>query len=64
MERVNKDIAGFIPKIEKYLETGAIKPMEYEIIEGANFEPVFKGLEAFNNRKANDKKLLVRVAEE
>jgi len=64
IERVNKDIAGFIPEIEKFLETGAIKPMEYEIIEGTNFEPVFKGLEVFNNRKSNDKKLLVRVMEE
>lgn len=64
MERVNKDIAGFIPKIEKYLETGAIKPMGYEIIEGTNFEPVFKGLDAFNDRKSNDKKFLVRLAEE
>lgn len=64
IERVNKDIAGFIPKIEKFLESGAIKPMEWDIIEGTNFEAVFKGLEAFNTRKSDGKKLVVRIAEE
>jgi hypothetical protein len=64
IEKINRDITGFIPELEKYLESGALKPMEYEIIEGINFDPVMKGLEAFNTRKSDGKKLVVRIAEE
>jgi hypothetical protein len=64
MEKVNKDIASFIPKLEKLLESGALKPMEYEFIDGANFEPVLKGLDLFSTRKSDGKKIVVRVAQE
>jgi hypothetical protein len=63
-EKVNKEIAGFIPKLEKLLESGALKPMEYDLIEGADFEPVLKGLEAFSTKKSDGKKLVVRIAAE
>jgi len=62
MEKVNNDIAGFIPVLEKYFESGALKPMDYDFIEGTNFEPVLQGLEAFKTKTSGEKKLLVRIA--
>jgi len=62
--RTNADIAALIPQLEKYIESGNLKPMDYDILEGADFEPVLRGLDAFGSRKSEGKKLVVRVATE
>jgi len=64
VDKINKDILRFIPQVEKLLESGALKPMEYDFIEGNDFDPVLKGLEAFQTRKSDGKKLVVRIAKE
>lgn len=63
-DSVNKDMENFIPKLEKLLESGALRPMEYEQVGETGVEEVLKGLEAFNTRKSDGKKLLVRVGAE
>ncbi|KAF4626707.1 hypothetical protein G7Y89_g11455 [Cudoniella acicularis] len=59
---VNNDIAAMIPKLETFLESGEIKPMEYEQIGDVGVGDVLKGLEAFNVRKTDGKKLVVRLS--
>jgi hypothetical protein len=62
--QVNKDIAAFIPFLERYLESGNIKPLAYVVANDgkAGFESVLKGLEEFNTKKSDGKKLVVRVS--
>jgi hypothetical protein len=62
-EEVNEDIAAFIPALEKYLEGGLLKPMEYEVVADG-FDGVLKGLEIFNAGRAGGKKVLVRLQAE
>jgi len=64
IEKTNREIASFIPTLEQLLGSGALKPMEYEFIEGVNFEPVLKGLELLSSRKSDGKKVVVRIAKE
>ena len=40
---INNDIANIISKLEKCLQKGYIKPMEYDIVEGVGAETVLKG---------------------
>ena len=61
---VTATIAGFIPQLEKLLESGQLKPMEYETIGDVGFKEVLKALDVYNNRKGSTKKILVKVAEE
>ena len=44
---VNGDIASFIPKLEKLIEEGLIKAMEYEKVGGVGVGEILKGLEVF-----------------
>ena len=62
-DNVNKDIAAFIPHLEKYLESGQLKPIEYDVVADG-FDGVLKGLEIFNTGKAAGKKVLVRLEAE
>lgn len=59
---VNQNIESFIPKLEKYLGEGLLKPMEYDIVGDVGVEEVLKGLDAFRSRKGGEKKVLVRLA--
>jgi hypothetical protein len=61
-EMVNKDMAAFIPKLEELFTSGALKPMEYEQIGEVGVAEVVKGLEAFNTRKSDGKKVVVRLS--
>lgn len=63
-ERVNKDIASFIPVLEKFLENGEIKPLDYVSANGGKvgFESVLKGLEEFNTKKSGVKKIVARLS--
>lgn len=58
----NAHIAALVAKLEKYVEKGALKPMEYEMVEGKGFESVLEGLKIFGGRKVDGKKLVVRVS--
>ncbi|KUJ17782.1 GroES-like protein [Mollisia scopiformis] len=62
--QVDRDIEGFIPKLEKYLCERLLKPMGYEIVGDVGVAEVLKGLDAFNARKGGEKKVLVRLAAE
>ncbi len=59
----NAEIIHYVPKLEKCLENGDIKPMEYKVVEGTSVESVLKGIDEFNTRKSTWKKFVVRVAE-
>lgn len=61
---VTAAIAAFIPQLESLLESGQLKPMEYETIGEVGFKGVLEALDAYNNRKGSTKKIVVRVAEE
>ncbi|RDL38343.1 GroES-like protein [Venustampulla echinocandica] len=61
-ETVNKDIETYIPKLEQFLESGVVKPNEYEQVGDIGVEEVLKGLGAFKTRKNDGKKLVVRVS--
>lgn len=63
-KKVNDDIASFIPKIEMYLESGQLKPMQYEVVEGNGFVAVLKGLEIFSTRQSDGKKVVVNIEAE
>lgn len=62
--QVNRDIAAFIPKLEKWLESGQIKPPAYVAAsEGkVGFDSVLKALEEFNTKKSDGRKLIARVS--
>jgi hypothetical protein len=62
--KVTSEIAAFIPQVEKLLESGQLKPMEYDVVGDVGFKEVLKALDAYNNRKGSVKKIVVRVAEE
>jgi len=62
--KVTAEIAAFIPQLEKLLESGQLKPMEYDVVGDVGFKEVLKALDAYNNRKGSVKKIVVRVAEE
>jgi hypothetical protein len=62
--KVTAEIAAFIPQIEKLLESGQLKPMEYDVVGDVGFKEVLKALDAYNNRKGSVKKIVVRVAKE
>jgi hypothetical protein len=62
--KVTSEIAAFIPHVEKLLESGQLKPMEYDVVGDVGFKEVLKALDAYNNRKGSVKKIVVRVAEE
>lgn len=63
-EKVNEDITSFIPVLEKFLESGEIKPLDYVSANGGKvgFESVLKGLEEFNAKKSGVKKIVVRLS--
>lgn len=63
-DSVNKDMESFIPELEKLLEAGTLKPIEHEQVGSTGVEGILEGLEAFNTRKSDGKKLLVRVGAE
>jgi hypothetical protein len=63
-DTVNNDIKAFIPEFEKLLESGKVKPMKYEQIGDVGVPEILKGLEAFNTRKSDGAKLVVKVAAE
>ena len=59
---VNTNIARMIPELEKWIESGELEPMEYKLVDGVGFGPVLKGLEGFQGRKSDGKKLVIRIA--
>lgn len=61
--QVNRDIAAFIPKLEKWLESGQIKPPAYVTAnEGkVGLDSVLKALEDFNTKKSDGRKLIAKV---
>lgn len=61
-EKINKDIADMIPKLETYLKAGQLKSLDYVQVGDVGVGEVLKALEAFNNHKSG-KKLVVRLAE-
>lgn len=61
---INDDIANVIPKLEKCLQKGYIKPMEYDLVEGVGVETVLKGIEIFKVQKSGVKKVVVKFAQE
>ncbi len=63
-EGVNKSIMYLIPILETWLESGKLKPMEYELVEGVGVDKVLKALEIFEARKRGDKKVVVRLADD
>jgi hypothetical protein len=62
--QVNRDITAFIPVLEKCLESGEIKPLAYVTANGGKvgFESVLKGVEEFNTKKSDGRKLTARVS--
>jgi hypothetical protein len=60
---VNREISSFIPELEKFLENGQLKPMQYEVVGDVGMNEVLKGLDAFQNKKGSEKKIVVRLAE-
>jgi hypothetical protein len=63
-KQVTSEIAAFIPQLEKFLSSGLLKPIEYEVFGDVGVKEVLKGLDAFNGKKGGGKKIVVRVAEE
>ncbi|KAH8590986.1 chaperonin 10-like protein [Bisporella sp. PMI_857] len=61
IDQVNENITALIPELEKSIENGDLKPMEYEFLDGIDLEPILKGLDGFQNRKSDGRKLVVRV---
>jgi hypothetical protein len=63
-DQVDKDIASLIPVLENFLESGEIKPLDYVLANDGKvgFDSVLKGLEEFNTKKSDGKKLVVRVS--
>ena len=61
--QVNKDMTAFIPVLEKFLESGEIKPLAYVLANDGKigFESVLKGLKEFSTKKSDGRKLIARV---
>jgi hypothetical protein len=62
IKEVNDDMISYIPKLEQYFKSGALKPMAWEQLGGVGVEAVLEGLEAFKTRKSDGKKIVVRLA--
>ena len=62
-EKINRDIAALIVKLEPFLEAGQLKPLEYVKVGDVGVAEILKGIEAFTTHKSG-KKLIVKVAEE
>lgn len=60
---VTAQLASWIPDLEKHIVNGAIKPLEYQIVEGKGWEAVIKAAEIFDKGGA-EKKLVVRIQDE
>jgi hypothetical protein len=54
----NKALKSYIPKLEKLLEKGELKPNEYETA-GTGLDGVVKGIGAMNEGKGGGKKIIV-----
>jgi hypothetical protein len=63
-QQVTSEIAALIPHLEKFLSSGLLKPMEYEVVGDVGVKEVLKGLDVFSGRKGGTKKIVVRLAEE
>jgi len=61
---VTAAIATFIPQLEKLLESGQLKPMEYEVVGDVGIKEVLKALDFYQKKKGSTKKIVVKVAEE
>jgi hypothetical protein len=57
---VNSAVASFIPKLEKLLESGTLKPLDY-FVAGEGFEGVLEGLKVLNEGGGKGKKIVVRL---
>ncbi|KAH8797733.1 chaperonin 10-like protein [Xylogone sp. PMI_703] len=56
----NTETIKFIPKLEKLLATGALKPLEYVNV-GGGFEGIFEGLTALGEGRGRGRKIVVRL---
>lgn len=62
-EEVNGEVEKFIPKLEKLLANGHLKPMDYQCA-GVGFGGVSEGIQAMNSGKGGGKKIVVRLQDE
>jgi len=60
---VANEIAGFIPKLEALLASGAVKPMKYHIA-GHGFESIAEAVKVFESGSLSGTKCIVKVQDE
>lgn len=60
-QRLNLTITKLIPLMHRLLETGAVKPAEYEVIGSGGFESVAEAWAYQGSGKAGNKKVLVKL---
>jgi hypothetical protein len=61
--KVTAQLASWIPDLEKHIANGAIKPLEYQLVDGKGWEAVIRAADTFENGGA-ERKLVVRVQDE
>ncbi|KFY55512.1 hypothetical protein V496_06974 [Pseudogymnoascus sp. VKM F-4515 (FW-2607)] len=62
-ERINGDIAGMIPELERFVGDGRLKPLGYVRVGEVGVGQILKALKAFSEHRSG-KKMVVRLAEE
>jgi hypothetical protein len=55
---VSKNLAAWIPVLEEYINTGMIKPLEYEVMEGTGWEAVINAVNLFEAGKVKTKAVI------
>lgn len=63
IEKINKDIVDLIPKLETFLESGQLRPVDYVQVGDVGVGEILKALDVFKTHKSG-KKVVVRLAAE
>jgi hypothetical protein len=61
--KVTADLAAWVPKLEKHVADGGVRPLGYQLVEGKGWEAVIRAAEMFESGGAA-RKLAVRVQDE
>jgi NADPH:quinone reductase-like Zn-dependent oxidoreductase len=63
-EEVTQAVVRNISQLEPLVEAGAIRPLEYEVVDGFGWDAILKGVAQLEAGQAKHGKVVVRVQEE
>jgi hypothetical protein len=61
---VTPAVKEFLPALEGHVADGALRPLEYEVVDGVGWASVLKGIELSESGKGSGKKIVVKIQDE